>query len=318
MANYLIQDTTLTEIADAIRNKTGETQNIFVKDMASKIESMETLVDYENPNATCVDAYAFLDMDILRSVSFTIATSVGDWAFNGCFNLISVDFPLVTTIGKYSFGVNSTNGSDKLSSIYLPSCESVGAYAFNFRTNIVSVDLPEVKTISSYAFCGCKNLTDINVPKLSSVGLNVFENLNIKTINLPELSIIGMSTFINCSHLERVNIPKVCGIHDYAFFGCTRLKHISIDGYTDSSYSGRYIGTCAFQNCTNLQSVVLPNATAVMSLSNSDAFADTPIANGTGYIYVPDALVNSYKSANNWSVYASQIRPLSEYVEVDA
>ena len=32
-----------------------------------------------------------------------------------------------------------------------------------------------------------------------------------------------------------------------------------------------------------------------------------------GYIYVPDALVNSYKSASNWSNFASQIKGLSEY-----
>jgi len=38
-------------------------------------------------------------------------------------------------------------------------------------------------------------------------------------------------------------------------------------------------------------------------------------AKGTGYIYVPDVLVDSYKSDANWSTYASQIKPLSEYVE---
>ena len=31
-----------------------------------------------------------------------------------------------------------------------------------------------------------------------------------------------------------------------------------------------------------------------------------------GYIYVPDALVDSYKKATNWVTYADQIKPLSE------
>ena len=50
------------------------------------------------------------------------------------------------------------------------------------------------------------------------------------------------------------------------------------------------------------------------SLNELYAFYNTPIANGTGYIYVADTLVDSYKTAENWSVYASQIKPLSEYV----
>ena len=31
-----------------------------------------------------------------------------------------------------------------------------------------------------------------------------------------------------------------------------------------------------------------------------------------GYIYVPDTLVSSYKTATNWKTYASQIKPLSD------
>ena len=36
---------------------------------------------------------------------------------------------------------------------------------------------------------------------------------------------------------------------------------------------------------------------------------------GNSPIYVPDASVDAYKSATNWSVIASRICPLSEYVE---
>jgi hypothetical protein len=33
------------------------------------------------------------------------------------------------------------------------------------------------------------------------------------------------------------------------------------------------------------------------------------------YIYVPDESVEAYKTASNWSTYASNIKPLSEYKE---
>lgn len=41
MAEYLIQDTTLTEIADAIRGKISDTAKIDAADMAEKIESID-------------------------------------------------------------------------------------------------------------------------------------------------------------------------------------------------------------------------------------------------------------------------------------
>ena len=50
-------------------------------------------------------------------------------------------------------------------------------------------------------------------------------------------------------------------------------------------------------------------------LADKDAFQGTLIASGNGYIYVPDELIEQYKTATNWSVYANQIKPLSEYVE---
>ena len=66
-----------------------------------------------------------------------------------------------------------------------------------------------------------------------------------------------------------------------------------------------------FQNCENLSKLVLPNITRVPTLG-SNALAGTLIANGEGYIYLKDEFVESAKTATNWSVYASQIKPVSE------
>lgn len=42
----------------------------------------------------------------------------------------------------------------------------------------------------------------------------------------------------------------------------------------------------------------------------------TPMKSGTGYIYVPAALVDSYKAATNWSTYADQIRAIEDYPDI--
>lgn len=67
-----------------------------------------------------------------------------------------------------------------------------------------------------------------------------------------------------------------------------------------------------FKSCTSLIAVIL-RAPVVATMSDKYTFQNTPIASGTGYIYVPDELVDSYKNATNWTVYADQIKPLSEY-----
>lgn len=87
-----------------------------------------------------------------------------------------------------------------------------------------------------------------------------------------------------------------------------------------------------FSYCTALTTVDLPNvktierncfsASGITSLilrSNTlctitgDGFNGSPIKNGTGYIYVPSALIDRYKSATNWSNLASQFRALEDY-----
>ena len=74
------------------------------------------------------------------------------------------------------------------------------------------------------------------------------------------------------------------------------------------------IHSYSFKDCITLTSVILRSPT-VCKLKHSDAFLGTPIKSGNGYIYVPDELIKQYKTATNWSVYANQIKPLSEYTE---
>jgi hypothetical protein len=52
------------------------------------------------------------------------------------------------------------------------------------------------------------------------------------------------------------------------------------------------------------------------TLYNNEVFTSTPIADGTGYIYVPAALVDTYKADSNWSVYENQIRAIEDYPDI--
>lgn len=72
-----------------------------------------------------------------------------------------------------------------------------------------------------------------------------------------------------------------------------------------------YIGSTCFRESGMLEKLIV-NSESVPILSSTNAFQFTPIAEGNGYIYVLDNLVEEYKNAKNWSTYADQIKPISE------
>ena len=97
-------------------------------------------------------------------------------------------------------------------------------------------------------------------------------------------------------------------IGSYAFRSCSELTTADFPAATS-------IGTYAFRSCSALATLILRSET-MATLSNNNALTVTPIASGTGYIYVPSALVDSYKTATNWSTYAAQFRAIEDYPEV--
>ena len=62
-----------------------------------------------------------------------------------------------------------------------------------------------------------------------------------------------------------------------------------------------------FQDCINLQKVTCL-ATIPPTLGGKGNFDNT----NNCPIYVPSASLNAYKTATNWSVYASRIYPIEE------
>ena len=91
---------------------------------------------------------------------------------------------------------------------------------------------------------------------------------------------------------------------------CSKLPKVDLS----SLYSAKITNSGQmFYYCSALTTVIIDNEN-VFPMTNANMFTGTPIASGTGYVYVPDDLVETYKTATNWSTYADQIKPLSEYV----
>lgn len=242
-----VLDAALTDIADAIRAKTGKSDSMSLDAMPGEIESIpagggstdaedaliaRTITEYNNPRVNTIGRNAFTLCTALTRVDLPQVTSIAGNAFSECLALTRADLPQVSSIGNNAF---------------------YGCAA------LISADFPLVTGIDARTFSGCKALTGVNFPLVTSIGANAFSNCAALTgVDLPLVTFIGANTFLGCSSLTRL---------------------------------------------------VLRNDPGVCTLAGSSAVPDT------AYVYVPDALVENYKVATNWSAHADRIKPLSELPE---
>ena len=162
--------------------------------------------------------------------------------------------------------------------------ESVVGYACYYRDNLLSADFPVATSIGEYGFFQCRSLATANFPAVTSIDrYALYDCKSLTTANFPAVTSIGNRVFYNCNQLTTVDFPVALSIAEWVFY-----------------------------SCKNLTALVL-RATSVASLANVNAFTNSGIASGTCYIYVPAALVDSYKAATNWSTYAAQFRALEDY-----
>ena len=148
--------------------------------------------------------------------------------------------------------------------------------------------------------------TTIRNDRITYLGIEVFRNYeSLAVVDFPNVTSTGVNVFYACYALHTVNLPSLISINSNMFAYSSLLKRLVFPSV--ESISGG-----AFSRCSRLVTLILRKADAVCTLENVSAFSGTPIEKSTGFVYVPDDLVEQYKAATNWSTYASQIKPISE------
>lgn len=249
------------------------------------------------------DEASSLDSLIDRSITevSSNAESVGDYAFQWCKELTTVSLPLAKNIGSSSFGY-----CEKLTTIDFPEITYIGERGFTYCTTLTTANFPNLIDVDLYAFSFCTILKNINMPNLTKIGSYMFQACSeLTTADFPKATTIGDKAFTNCKKLTTVIFPIVTSVGNNAFEKCDLLETINLPLTTT-------IGSTAFSGCSQLTNLIL-RSTTMATLSNANSLLRTKIASGNGYIYVPRALVDSYKSATNWSTYATQFRALEDY-----
>ena len=157
-----------------------------------------------------------------------------------------------------------------------------------------------------------RTITEFRDDTLTSLGSYAFSCCTVLTaVELPAAETIGTCAFSSCTALTILALPK-CTSFMHCAFENTGLQIIDFWQAITNPIGGQ---NCQrpFNKCVSLKAIVLRNED---TLSRGDfTYGDlgTPIASGTGYIYVPSALLEDYKAATNWSTYADQFRALEDY-----
>ena len=112
---------------------------------------------------------------------------------------------------------------------------------------------------------------------------------SITELNCNITTSIRQYAFHACTALKSVNFPSVTSVALGAFRNCSALEKAEFGAAAD-------FGNNAFYGCSKLGTVILRSTDQLCTLTGTP-FANTPIASGTGYIYVPAALVDQYKGA---------------------
>ena len=249
--------------------------------------------------------------------------------FYGCSSLATI--PLLNTSKTTDMNAMFSNCSSLTTIPLLQTSNATDmSQMFQYCTNLPTIPLLDTSNATSMymMFYGCSSLTSIpslNTSKVTNMSY-MFRNCTSLT-SIPSLNtsqVTDMSyMFYNCTSLtsiSQLNASKVTNMNRM-FQYCEILTKVDFTRIN----SGCSLDD-TFNNCCSLTKLIIRNMTTAPKLqsttfTNCYHFTGTlhttynPNALKDGRIYVPDSMVNTLKSATNWSKYADIIVPLSTLEE---
>ncbi|WP_455259650.1 leucine-rich repeat protein [Ruminococcus sp.] len=253
-----------------------------------------------------IDDYTFSGCTQLTDIKLSESvTYVGESAFEGCSNLNSVTLSENTeTIGDCAF-----YECDSLCSINLENVSQIGEGAFVYCANLDDIDLTNCSLIGENAFFVCQSLINIKFPdSIYSIPQTAFEytlweqsapdgvlyagdfaykiigDFTDSTLTFKDNTYAINDDFLSCNeYVKKINLPdSLTSIGASAFEGCSALKTVTIP---DSCG----VQAMAFYGCSSLTDINY-NETAVWTAPT--AFEETAWYNSQ-----PDGIVYYGKSA---------------------
>lgn len=159
-----------------------------------------------------------------------------------------------------------------------------------------------VTSIGPGAFYGCSALTGGNFPLAETIGEYAFPSVPFSEyLYLPKATSLPWQCFVNLK-TEHLCFPAVTMTNNRAFYGSWNLKTLDFHSITSMAI---------WSWPTNVLETLIIRTNSVCKLTDKGIDKFTSLT----HIYVPSALVDSYKAATNWSVYADRFRAIEDYPE---
>lgn len=298
MSNYIVSDTSLGSVADAIRTKGGTSAPLeYPQGFIDAIDAIsgggdETIPDDGKTRIFIHIAEGTPDNRLTFYLRFTASeanNTTVDWGDGVSETLGSTtatnyshkyagggDYVIAMTVnsGTISFVGDSSNR------IYGAS-DDANAYNHSRIERIVFGE--NVRMIGDYACYHCYGLNSVTIPNsVISIGSGIFG-----------------ATFSSCYSLKSITIPNsVTSIKNTIFSNCYSFVKIIIPD------SVTRIEANAFNNCIGMSEYHF-KPTTPPTLQNANAFGNIP---SDCIIYVPQGCLSAYQQATNWSQFSSKMQ----------
>jgi len=266
-----------------------------------------TLTTVENQTRTLLTTGKYLEDNItLTDVSGTDEDTLIEALHN---RVTSVSDDTLTSIRSYGLAYMTA-----LTSASFPELQTINQYAFYDDYNLVmnGWPFPKAKTIGNYAFRYCYGLTgDIVLPStVTSIGQYSFANCDgMDTFTARgAIATLGTYTFNGASghvmalrecHLPNLGTGIALNLNWGSATAANACQHLEVCDIGKA----KSIAANTFANCYALQTLIM-RRTSVTTLANVSAFLNTPLRGRnslTAKIYVPQALIDTYKAASVWT-----------------